>query len=333
LISVIMKSEVLLGRIGVIADVQYVDQEDGFDFSGVQRRRYRNSLKVLQRAVRHWNSIGHVSVVAQLGDLLDVKNTTGEGGKRDGNTSLEALAKVQSVLSESACKEFVNIIGNHELYNFTRSKLDEVLDVKRGGVNTWHSFLPLADSKVRLVVLDPYQVSTIEGSTQENTKAAFDYLRKHNANDITKMGVNWSAGLEGLDRRFMPYNGIVAQDQLAWLDKTLEEAGCSGERVIILSHIPFCPEACDPVCLLWNYEQVLGVLDSHPGTVCAVLSGHDHEGGSLNRDGVWHITMPSPLLVDGDGDCWATINLFEDRIEWIGNGARMPDHIDIPLNK
>ena len=93
-------------------------------------------------------SIGHVSVVAQLGDLLDVKNTT--GGKRDGNTSLEALAKVRSVLSESACKEFVNIIGNHELYNFTRGKLDGVLDVKRGGDNTWHSFLPLADSKVLL---------------------------------------------------------------------------------------------------------------------------------------------------------------------------------------
>ena len=69
LISAIMRSEVLLGRIGVIADVQYVDQvivavhclkykvdqEDGFDFSGVQRRRYRNSLKVLQQAVRHWN--------------------------------------------------------------------------------------------------------------------------------------------------------------------------------------------------------------------------------------------------------------------------------------
>ena len=24
--------------------------------------------------------------------------------------------------------------------------------------------------------------------------------------------------------------------------------------------------------------QVLEVIDSHPGTVCAVLSGHDHEG-------------------------------------------------------
>ena len=55
LVSVMMKSETLLGRIGVIADVQYVDQEDGFDFSGVQRRRYRNSIEVLQRAVKHWN--------------------------------------------------------------------------------------------------------------------------------------------------------------------------------------------------------------------------------------------------------------------------------------
>ena len=55
LIPVMMKSEVLLGRIGVIADVQYVDQEDGFDFSGVQRRRYRNSIEVLRRAVKHWN--------------------------------------------------------------------------------------------------------------------------------------------------------------------------------------------------------------------------------------------------------------------------------------
>ena len=46
----------------------------------------------------------------------------------------------------------------------------------------------------------------------------------------------------------------------------------------------------------------------------------------------WSI-LSSPLLVDGDGDCWATIDLFEDRIEWNGSGARMPDHIEIPLNK
>ena len=31
--------------------------------------------------------------------------------------------------------------------------------------------------------------------------------------------------------------------------------------------------------ILKKIIKVLGVLDSHPGTVCAVLSGHDHEGG------------------------------------------------------
>ena len=54
LVPIIM-AKALLGRIGVVADVQFVDQEDGFDFSGVQRRRYRNSIEVLRRAVKHWN--------------------------------------------------------------------------------------------------------------------------------------------------------------------------------------------------------------------------------------------------------------------------------------
>ena len=125
-----------------------------------------------------------MALVAQLGDLLDVKNATNE--ERDGSTSLEAFSKVWSVVKESTCKDFVNVIGNHELYNFGRTQLDELLDVKRGGWDTWHTFLPVKGSKLRVVVLDPYQVSTIEGSTEENTKSAFEYLRKHNPNDITK---------------------------------------------------------------------------------------------------------------------------------------------------
>ena len=42
--------------------------------------------------------------------------------------------------------------------------------------------------------------------------------------------------------------------------RTLGEASSSGEHVLILSHIPFCPGACDPLCLLWNYDQVLEML-------------------------------------------------------------------------
>jgi len=175
----------LHGKIGLIADVQFVDQEDGFDFTGVQRRRYSNSLKVLERAVEEWNKDENIVLIAQLGDIIDVKNCAGEG-RRDGEVSDEALTKVQKVLANCVCTDIVNVIGNHELYNFSRSRLNSLLNVSRGGDTTWYSFLPVHGSKVRLVVLDSYEVSTIQGCNHTNTQTAFDFLRQHNPNDITK---------------------------------------------------------------------------------------------------------------------------------------------------
>ena len=81
---------------------------------------------------------------------------------------------------------------------------------------------------------------------------------------------------------FFYYNGqcecwvyfLMGSLACCWTDinfqpcRTLGEASSSGEHVLILSHIPFCPGACDPLCLLWNYDQV---LESH-----AVLSGGRH---------------------------------------------------------
>ena len=120
-----------------------------------------------------------VKFIAQLGDIVDSKAKRNDSSEADCQNVLAELHKSKS-------EYLVNIIGNHELYNFSRTKLDELLDVKRGGLDTWHTFLPVTGSKLRVVVLDPYQVSTIQGSTEENTKSAFDYLHKHNPNDITK---------------------------------------------------------------------------------------------------------------------------------------------------
>ena len=319
----------LVARIGVIADVQFVDQEDGFDYTGMQRRRYRHSLEVLRRAVGHWNTLGKVALVAQLGDLIDVKNTEREGIK-DAGTSEEALRKVQEVLALCDCKHVVNVIGNHELYNFSRRRLEEVVEVRRGAA-TWHTFLPIPGVRLRIVVVDAYQVSTIQGVTEADTAAALAFLGEHNPNDITRFGTDWSRGLAGLGRRYMPYNGMVGEEQLAWLAGTLAAAAAAGEAVILLSHVPVCPAAADPLCLLWNYPEVLQVLDSHPGTVAMVLAGHDHEGGAAEREGVWHLTLPSPLLVGEGEECWGEVEVWGDRLEWRGRGGGMPEHIVIPL--
>ena len=105
-----------------------------------------------------------------------------------------------------------------------------------------------------MVVLDGYDLSSIEGQDGKKTREASDYLMQHNPNDIHTFGVNWSEGLEGTSKRFMPYNGMIGAEQLDWLQSTLTDSRKARESVIILTHIPLHPSAADNLCLLWNYQ-------------------------------------------------------------------------------
>ena len=134
---------------GLVADLKYQDREDGTDFTGLQARGYRNSLEVapcprpgqvLRRAVADWSSRPGLLLVAQLGDLLDGGNSP---GARDGGQAEQALASVQAVLEHASCTDIVSVIGNHELYNFSRARLEKLLGVCRGGGTAWHSFKPM----------------------------------------------------------------------------------------------------------------------------------------------------------------------------------------------
>ena len=53
--------------LGIIADVQYADAEDGWNFARTTRRAFRGSLNQLERAVDWWNA-QELAAVAQLGD-------------------------------------------------------------------------------------------------------------------------------------------------------------------------------------------------------------------------------------------------------------------------
>ena len=70
-------------------------------------------------------------------------------------------------------------------------------------------------------------------------------------------GVNWSLGLEGTDKRYMPYNGALSSAQLAWLEETLTRAAQQEETAIVLCHVPLHPQAANNLCLLWNYQVSL----------------------------------------------------------------------------
>ena len=336
--------------IGVIADVQYANSDNGSDFKKTVVRRYRNSLRLLEAAVNDWTTqqetLGYpVQLLVQLGDLLDGRCQEANG---DRDECLHAVMAQFHRFDDDTDALRVDIIGNHELYNFSREELrnpagllhtarfDELLQQP----STYYSVVPCAG--LRLVIIDAFEICTMNGD-ENSKKQALDMLSKHNPNDMTQKGVDWTAGLEGTNKRFVPYNGAVSDQQLEWLSNTLALALENKEKCIVLSHISLQQGACTESCVLWNYEEVVRVLhnsaegvnesESESGSgsgsgseeaqtpVVACLYGHAHKGGYVQDDhGIHHVTLQSPLEAVGDEMCYGTLDVYSNRLVLRGEG-------------
>ncbi|XP_071751973.1 manganese-dependent ADP-ribose/CDP-alcohol diphosphatase [Centroberyx gerrardi] len=309
---------------GVIADIQYADIDDGFNFRRTRRRYYRSSLQLLRNAQESWSeSPVKPTFILQLGDIID-------GFNKGHNASDRAL---DTVLREfnSGPAEVHHVWGNHEFYNFSRStllhsKLNSTSYSDKGGgpsagadIYAYH-FSPAPG--FRFVVLDAYDVSMLgrEESSEKYT-TALNLLREHNSNE----DLNCPPVSGGLEQRFAKFNGGFSKEQLDWLDAVLSQADEKTERVTIVSHLPVHPSSTDPVCLAWNFDELLAVLRSHSCVVC-FMAGHDHDGGyHQDKDlGVHHLTLEGVIETPPDSDAFGTFSVYEDRMVLKGNG-RMAD--------
>ena len=119
-----------------------------------------------------------------------------------------------------------------------------MLNTTNGNENksTWYSYRPVDNIPFRIIVLDTYDVSTIQGTTAERTQQAYDFLSAKNPNEINKHGVNWLSGLKGEDRRFLPYIGAISKEQLDFLDRTCQEADENDEKCLVMGHVQILPE-------------------------------------------------------------------------------------------
>lgn len=119
-------------------------------------------------------------------------------------------------------------------------------------------------------------------------------LEAHNPND----NKNSAKGLEGLQRRFVKFGGGISAAQLSWLDGQLSEAASAGERVVCLCHLAFHPDSVPPMCLLWNFDEVLqvratGVSQSrHPGGATPPCAWSHMPCSHLPDPGPWPLASP-----------------------------------------
>ena len=115
------------------------------------------------------------------------------------------------------------------------------------------------------------------------------------------------------------WNGAIGGEQLKWLQAELDDAGRKHERVIVFCHFPLLAKASTPAHLLWNYDEVLQVLESHPAVV-AWFNGHDHAGGYAEQNGIHHVTFPG-MVESGSRNSYTVVRVYEDRLELDGTGT------------
>nr|XP_061823006.1 manganese-dependent ADP-ribose/CDP-alcohol diphosphatase-like [Nerophis lumbriciformis] len=311
---------------GVIADIQYADIDDAFNFTQTRRRFYRNSLRLLKEARETWcQSPARPNFILQLGDIIDGFN------KRHG-ASIVALDRVLEEFSLGSM-EVHHVWGNHELYNFSRSELlcsrlnSSVLangrcDGRRAGedINAY-SFTPFPG--FTFVVLDAFDVSLL-GVEEDGLRyhRALSLIKQHNSNeDLNCPPVQ----LDDLKQRFTMYNGGFSETQLDWLNDVLSSADKKQEKVSLISHLPVHPRSTVPSCLAWNFDELLSIIQCHSSVVC-FIAGHDHDGGYYwdKSIGVHHLTLEAIIETPPGSNAFGTISVYEDRMVLKGNG-RIPD--------
>mmetsp|Transcript_51748 Transcript_51748/g.76717 ORF Transcript_51748/g.76717 Transcript_51748/m.76717 type:complete len:402 (+) Transcript_51748:34-1239(+) len=297
---------------GVIADVQWADSPDGYNYAKTVKRCYRGALVTLENAVDWWNDLPNSPLfVAQLGDIIDGTN------KKLGQTE-SALEAAFRHLDRAPCPS-VNIVGNHELYNFDRRELASASWLRHGD-REYYSFAPAEGW--RIVVLDPYQIALIGHEKDDPRRLeAVDIMARENPN-VSPDGAagDWFQGMEdaGYRRRFVPYNGGFGKEQLSWLRSELRAAAEVDERVVVMSHVIIHPEACGGSTMAWDYEDALEIIasDEAAGCVAAVLSGHDHKGNyHCDELGTHHCTFVSPLNKGEEGSAFGIVQMRPDAME------------------
>lgn len=314
----------LLARCGLIADIQYLDIEDDSEYALRRGRRYKGTLKSLESAIKWWNEFEQMDKILQLGDLID-------GHAKDLNQTEMAYNTLMGIFSNSKCssQDIIHVIGNHELYNFSRQELASKLKTHRGQNQTsYYSIRVENNENVKILVLDAYDISVMN---PHNKEEAYQLLEKYNPNDIRNNGVgnpDWKAGLRGQNRRYMPYNGAIGPAQLEWIENELRESEKDKDIVVCLSHVPFHDQPTKSLfARLWNAEDVLRIIRRF-NCVKFCLYGHDHSTMHyLDKSGIHHITIPSPLHAEGDDqDCSAVVEIYKDHARIVGKGTSLPQY-------
>ncbi|KAG7396199.1 hypothetical protein PHYBOEH_002640 [Phytophthora boehmeriae] len=323
--------ETLLVSFGMVADVQYADVENGWDFHHISQRYYRNALPQLETAIAEWLQVAKsgtettkLRFAVNLGDLIDGKN-------RPAATSRQALESTKAAWKpfEEAVGPVHHLVGNHELYNFSASAIRQELiyqpttPTEDVAPRSYYDFQVPEAPGFRFVVLDCYSLSILGREKSDPVyQEAMTLLRRINPNE----NLNSPTGLVDEQRRFVAFNGALDREQMRWLEEILVKATEANENVVLFTHVPIHPSTSPtPSSLLWNYPEVLELIRRF-ACVRVVFSGHSHADGyvyaheGMHNKGVHFVVCDAILECAPTETAHALVHVFPDKLMVQGYG-------------
>ena len=249
------------------------------------------------------------------------------------------MDEILEVVDSVNAKTKINCIGNHDVRTF------EELNWlgKQEGWENMHEFIKAkylpnenlqADcfayerqitDKVTVVNIDTFDLSVYgRPHDSEQFKRGMKILDENNPNEHKAM----TRGMDGpFEKRFVPWTGGVSSEQLEWLDKTLARLDAEKKYVVIATHCPILPRTISvnndrwlEVCLTWNFDEVLKILDNHE-CVQVCLTGHNHAGGRAKSETGINFLGIKGLIENSEEGCYGVLKFFDDHMFLEGVGA------------
>ena len=339
-----------LFRFAAIADIQYADIDDAMNFTQTETRGYRDSALHCASTVQTWKALQPMpQFIVQLGDLIDGQNsgTYGQGLQLSKPQTHTAFQHIIDLLQQMQ-RPIYHCVGNHEKYNFTWYTLARTLQAAHKEIST-HQQIQMQstdsssvhDSSVashhniqapfycdfvmhagwRGMILNPYQVSLLQEEESKGYQQAHAWLSKKNPTVLDpEKKSNYFKYVEGLDQRFVPFNGGFGPTQLDWIQACLQDAVQQDQKIMIFSHLPLSAAASNEQNIAYDYDQVLHLIQMYaPQHVKVIFAGHYHNGGyAQDEHGIHHVTLQSPLT---HGYCATYIDVYDHKVEVVGLGA------------
>ncbi len=246
-------------------------------------RFYSHSLWKLSEAIADFNE-QEIEFVVTLGDIID--------------RHWESYLHILPVYEKLDVDNFF-VLGNHD-YDVAGDYLDAVERVT-GLERAYYDF---AGGGHRFLVLDGNEISLFANAEgTENHESARERLSAMEASGAVNAKT---------------WNGGISDEQFTWIEQQIRQAADADERVIVMGHYPIYPK---DVHNMWDDEQLVALFAAHDNVVL-YMNGHNHAGNYGEVGGTHYVNFKG-MVETADTTAYATLEVWEDRIEMLGKGVEV----------